>query len=458
MWLPLLLAILLGGAAFAQPAPLQERAQQYFLDLLRLDTSNPPGNETRVARYLKEVCDREGIPGELLGADPDRLNFVARLPGTGPARPLMLMAHSDVVPVERSQWTVDPFAALVKDGYIWGRGAQDTKALLAAELAVFVELKRSGARLKRDVIFLSEADEEAGSTGMQWLIANAWSKIDAEFALNEGGFANRVAKGKILFNIQTSEKIPTRMRLAARGTAGHGSLPRPDNPVVHLAQAIVRLAEAEQPVKLNATTQEYFRALAKLPEYARLAPAFARLEDPAKAPAARRQIARENPLLAAMLSTSVSPTMTNAGVKVNVIPTVAEAQIDVRRLPNETPEEIVGRFRKIIDDPAVEVVRLRGTEQEMPATEPSSRTSTLYRTIEEVVGAEPDRLAVLPVMLLGATDGSYLRARGMGVYGIPLFPTPVEERRAHGNDERVSTESFARGVRLLREVVRKVAE
>ncbi|MBI3695169.1 MAG: M20/M25/M40 family metallo-hydrolase, partial [Acidobacteria bacterium] len=126
MWLPLLLAILLGGAAFAQPAPLQERAQQYFLDLLRLDTSNPPGNETRVARYLKEVCDREGIPGELLGADPDRLNFVARLPGTGPARPLMLMAHSDVVPVERSQWTVDPFAALVKDGYIWGRGAQDT--------------------------------------------------------------------------------------------------------------------------------------------------------------------------------------------------------------------------------------------------------------------------------------------------------------------------------------------
>ena len=452
--------LLLATAAIsaAEKRPLQEQALEYFIDLLKVDTSNPPGNETRVARYLKQVCDREGIPGELLGAEPDRLNFVARLKGAGTDRPLLLMAHSDVVPAERSQWSVDPFAAVIKDGYVWGRGAQDTKALLAAELAVMVELIRSGVKLKRDVIFLSEADEEAGSTGIQWLIANAWHKIEAEFALNEGGFANRLAAGKILFNIQTSEKIPTRMKLVARGTAGHGSLPRQDNPVVHLAQAIVRLAAAEQPIRLNSTTREYFRELAKLPEYKKLAPAFRQLESHAQANAARRRIAPQHAMLAAMLSTTVSPTMTQAGIKVNVIPTVAEAQVDVRRLPDETAEEVLERFRKIIDDPVVKVGPLRGTEQEMPATEPSSRTSPLYRAMEEVLGAEPDRLAVLPIMQLGATDGSFLRARGMGVYGIPLFPTPVEERRAHGNDERMALDSFSRGVRLLREVVRRVAE
>ena len=250
-------------AALGQTRRIEERALGYYLDLLRLDTSNPPGNETRVARYLKQACDREGIAGELLGGEPERLNFVARLKGSGPGRPLMLMAHSDVVPVERTQWSVDPFAATRKDGYIWGRGAQDTKPLLAAELAVLVDLKRNGAKLTRDVIFLSEADEEAGSSGIRWLIANAWDKIDAEFAVNEGGFANLVAKGKVIFNIQTSEKIPTRIKLVARGTAGHASLPRADNSVLHLARAIVRLAEAEQPIRLNATTREYFRKIGR---------------------------------------------------------------------------------------------------------------------------------------------------------------------------------------------------
>ena len=448
----------MGGpaAAASDPRELEERALQYFVALLKLDTSNPPGNETRAARYLKSVCDKEGIPAELLGAEPERLNFVARLKGSGAARPLLLMAHSDVVPVERQQWTADPFGGVIRDGHIFGRGAQDTKGLLAAELAILVELKRSGVPLKRDVILLAEADEEAGSTGIQWLVAHAWEKIDAEFALNEGGFANLLGPDRVLFNIQTSEKIPTRFKLMTRGTAGHGSVPRADNPVLRLASAVVRLASADQPIRLNATTREYFRALASLPEYEKLKDAFGQLEDPARAGEARRRIARSNPMLGAMLATSVSPTMFQAGVKVNIIPTVAEAQVDVRRLPDETREEVIERFRKIIQDPAVEIVGAGG--QEMPATEPSSRSSALYLAIEQTVRAEPGNPVVLPMMQLGATDGSFLRARGMGVYGIPLFPTPVEERRAHGNDERMRVESFRRGVRILREVVRKVAE
>src|SRR6516162_6967621 len=153
-------------------------AARYLPELIRLDTTNPPGNETRVARYLKQVADREGIAAELLGDDPARLNFIARLRGTGRQRPLLLMAHSDVVPADRTQWSVDPFSATIRDGYVYGRGSQDDKSLLAAELAVLVELKHRGVALKRPVILLSEADEEADSSGIQWLIKNAYSKID----------------------------------------------------------------------------------------------------------------------------------------------------------------------------------------------------------------------------------------------------------------------------------------
>ena len=315
------LVVFLALAASAAAQSLADEALRYYLDLLKLDTSNPPGNETRVARYLKDVCDRAGVAGELVGPDPDRLNFVARLRGTGEQRPLLLMAHSDVVPAEPSRWTVSPFAAIVKDGYVWGRGAQDTKALLAAELALFLELSRSSAKPKRNVILLAEADEEAGSTGIQWLIANAWEKIDAEFALNEGGFAQLTPEKKIVFNIQTAEKIPTRVKLVARGIAGHGSLPREDNAVLHLAQALVKLTTTEQPIRWNATTREYIRAIAQLPEYHEVAGALRQLENPGRANAARREVAKKFPIVAAMLSTSVSPTMLEAGVKVNVIPT-----------------------------------------------------------------------------------------------------------------------------------------
>jgi acetylornithine deacetylase/succinyl-diaminopimelate desuccinylase-like protein len=261
--------------AFTLPAQetvsLGDRAAGYLADLIRLDTTNPPGNETHVAEYLKRIADQYEIPAELLGDDPARLNFVARLRGDGPARPLLLMAHSDVVPAERAQWTVDPFAGETRDGEIYGRGAQDDKNLLAAELAILVELKLRGIKLNRDIILLAESDEESGSTGVQWMIANAFASIDAEVALNEGGAAQDLRSGVRLFQIQTAEKIPTRIVLTARGTAGHASLPRSDNAIVHLARALVRL-ENDQPVRLNQTTRRYFARIAALPDYRWLAP------------------------------------------------------------------------------------------------------------------------------------------------------------------------------------------
>jgi acetylornithine deacetylase/succinyl-diaminopimelate desuccinylase-like protein len=452
MWVWFLVLWVATGVTAAQDASaLDARARQYLLDLIRLDTTNPPGNETRAAQYLKRVADQEGIACELLGGEPTRLNFVARLKGSGSHRPLLLMAHSDVVPADRTQWTMDPFAAQIRDGFIFGRGAQDDKSLLAAELAVLVELKRRATPLHRDVILLSEADEEEGSSGIQWLIQHAYPKINAEFAINEGGFAMDVPSGPRLFQVQTTEKIPTRAILTAHGSAGHGSLPRPDNPVVRLARAITRIADTEQPVRLNTTTRRYFHAMARLNDYSWLAPLLPKLSDEQTASGVAAQIRARDAELDAQLHTTISPTILNAGMKINVIPNTAQGQLDIRRLPNETRQEVLARLRRIINDPSVDVTPAPG--QEMPATEPSSLTTALYKNMEEAFTASTPNAEVIPYMQRGATDGSFLRQKGMAVYGIPVFLREDRVSRAHGNDERISVKSLEAGTRLLWDIV-----
>jgi acetylornithine deacetylase/succinyl-diaminopimelate desuccinylase-like protein len=436
--------------------PLSDRTRQYLTDLVKLDTSNPPGNETLVANYLKQVADSHGIACDLLGNDPKRLSFVARLRGSGKGgRPLLLMAHSDVVPAERADWTVDPFSAENRGGFIYGRGTQDDKSLLAAELAVMVEIKRRNIKLSRDVIFLSEADEEALSTGIEWITQHAYNKIDAEFALNEGGYILETKDGPKLFQVQTAEKIPTRILLTAKGTAGHASLPRSDNPVVHLSRALVKLSEAEEPVRLNPTTRRYFREIAKLPEYAWLEPIRRKLDDPATAQAAASQIRAHDAELDAMLHTTVAPTMLHAGIKNNVIPNTAEAQVDVRRMPSETRDDLLARFKQLINDPSVDVSFVPGTQ--MPATEPSSVTTPLYHAMEHAIARVYPRDVVVPYMTRGATDGSFLRAKGMAVYGVPIFLKDGSDSRAHGNDERISPKSLEDGVELLWQMVLETA-
>jgi len=447
--------------AFAVVAGAQEdltlgaRARQYLVELIRLDTTNPPGNETRVAEYLKRIAGSYDIPAEALGEDPGRLNFVARLKGTGQERPLLLMAHSDVVPADRSQWSVDPFGGEIRDGFIYGRGAQDDKSLIAAEMAVLVELKKRGVPLRRDVILLAEADEEAGSTGIQWLIRNSPEAIDAEFALNEAGIAYDTPSGLRLYQVQTSEKIPSRVTLTAHGTAGHGSLPRPDNPVVRLARAVARLAGADQPVRLNTTTRRYLKELSKLEGYGWLARLLPGLEGPSSAVATANRIQSRDPEIGALLRTTVSPTMLKAGTKINVIPNVAEAQIDVRRLPNESREEVLARFRRIVNDTAVEIRPARS--QEMPATEPSSLTTPLYAAMRKILLQASPHALVVPYMGRGATDGAYLRDKGMAVYGAPVFLREGAESRSHGNDERISISNLEAGTELLWKIVLAVA-
>jgi acetylornithine deacetylase/succinyl-diaminopimelate desuccinylase-like protein len=427
----------------AAQEPLVERARHYLAELVRLDTSNPPGNETRAAEWLRRAASQEGIACELLGGNPARLNFVARLPGSGARRPLLLMAHTDVVPAEPSRWSTQPYAGEIRDGFLYGRGALDDKSLLAAELAALVELKRSGRRLARDVILLAEADEEAGSTGLRWILAHAPKKIEAEVVLNEGGFVMDLPSGVRLFHVQTAEKAPMPVILRARGTEGHGSLPLPGNPLVRLSRAVVSLAAARQPVRLNPATTRYFAEMARLPEYSWLAPLVAQLPHAGAA----NQIGAREPEFDAQFRTTVSPDVMRAGTVVNVIPGEAEAQVDVRRLPNESRAEVLARLRRIVNDPQVEITLAPG--HNMPATPPSP----LDPALEAVLRKAHPNAVVVPYMQRGATDGAWLRRRGIPVFGVPIFLRDDQQNRAHAVDERISLRSFDEGVKLLLQIL-----
>jgi len=435
--------------------PLADRARQYLIDLVKIDTSNPPGNETKVAEYLKEISDGHGLAGEILGGDPKRMNFVARLRGTGKGRPVLLLAHSDVAPADRAQWTVDPFGGEIRNGAIYGRGALDDKSLLAADLAVMVEIKRRNIKLNRDVILLSEADEEEGATGIQWMVKNAWPKIDAEFALGEGGYIVESKDGPKLFEVETSEKVPSRIVLTARGTTGHVSLPGSDNALVHLSKALVRLTEADQPIHLSPPTRRYLREVAKLTDYAWLAPLLPKLDNPATSQAAAAQIRAKEPGLDALLHTTLSPTMLRAGNRSNVIPNGAEAQIDVRSLPGETREDLLTRFRQIVNDGAVEMAFAPGTPA--PASDPSAISTTAYKAMERAIERIYPRDVVAPAMSRNATDESYLRVRGVPVYGVPIFIVDSQDPREHGADEHILAKNIEDGVELLWQIVLETA-
>jgi acetylornithine deacetylase/succinyl-diaminopimelate desuccinylase-like protein len=447
-------AVLLLVAAFGMAddnRSLGDRTRQYLTDLVRLDTSNPPGNETRVADYLKKVADGFGIQAEEIGSDPKRLNFVARLKGSGSkGRPLLLMAHSDVYPVapDQAKWTADPFGAELKNGYIYGRGTLNAKSLLASELAVMVEIKRRNLKLSRDIILVSEADGETNMTGIQWLIQNAWSKIDAEFALNDGGSLIESKDGAKVFGIQVMEKIPTRVVLTAHGTPGTGALPRADNPYDHLADAIshLNLKKADQPLRVNPTTRRYLRELSTLPDYAWLAPLLPKLDSPSTASAAAAQIRARDTELDAMLHTTISTGP----------PAANEEQLDVRRMPSETREDVLARLRQIVNDPSVDVAFAPGPP--MPTAQASPRENALYAAMTRAIARIYPRDAVtVPYMSRGATDSGFLRSRGVPVYGVPLFLREPGEPLVRSVDERITTKALYDGVELLWQIVQEAA-
>jgi acetylornithine deacetylase/succinyl-diaminopimelate desuccinylase-like protein len=438
----------LSSFLFAQQATpdftrAQTEAVKFLSDLVKIDTSNPPGNETRAAEYIKNVLAAEGIPAQIYESAPGRGNVVARLKGSGKKKPLLLMGHLDVVGVERDKWTVDPFAAVIKDGYLYGRGSTDDKAMDAANLEVFLLLHRLKVPLDRDVIFLAEAGEEGTPQfGIDFMIEKHWEEIACEFALNEGGDTPE-ANGKVRYvGVSTTEKVPRGLIVTARGTSGHGSAPRMDNAIIHLSAAVAKIGTWEAPMRLNETTRRFFQQLAKIspPEKARL---YAHVEDPA----VQWKLHETEPAYYSMLRTSLVPTIIKGGFRINVIPADAEAQLDVRALPDENMEALKAELARLINDPAVQITSAPNNLR--PATPPSGLETDAFHALERAQQKVFPGALTIPIMQVGATDSSELRAKGVQAYGIEPILTAEDLKRIHGNDERLQIAGFGKFVEFL---------
>ena len=434
----------------------RDEAIEILQGLIRIDTSNPPGNETKAAQYLKGILDKEGIPSEIIALEPARGNLVARIKGNGKAKPLLLIAHLDVVGVEREKWTMDPFAATIKDGYLYGRGVFDDKSNVAAALQVMLMLHRSKTPLDRDIILLAEAGEEGtSSVGIDFMVSKHWDKIEAEFAINEGGWILEEA-GKVRYvAVTTTEKVPNTTKLVAKGSSGHGSMPRMDNAIVHLAAAVAKVGEFQPPMRLNETTRTFFKRLASIsaPSEAIL---YSNVEDPVSGKVVEETLRRSNVMLNSMLRTSISPNIFSGGFRSNVIPGSAEATLDIRALPDEDMGEFYATLKRIINDPAIEIVPpAAGTVR--PTSAPSRLDSVLFQSIEKAQAAVFPGVVTLPVMFTAATDSAQLRAKGVQAYGLGSVLSEEDRARMHGNDERLSVQGIGKFIELMYRAVAGIA-
>ncbi len=442
----------------ADVVKLQGEAIVWLQDLIRINTTNPPGNEIVAAKYIADILKREGIPSEIFESTPGRGFLVARLSATAvpdPSRALLLMAHLDVVGVDKSKWSVDPFAAVMKDGYLYGRGTIDDKGMVIANLAVFISLKRSSARLNRDVIFLAEGDEEAGGEfGMKFAVEKHWDKIAAGFALNEGG--HTVLKdGKVQYvGVQATEKVAVNVDVIATGTSGHASIPRKDNPVAHLATAIGKIGAYEAPVQFNSVTHGYFEGIAPL-EDEETGKWLQALESPDRADHAARWISNNNPIWNAMLRDTATPTMLQAGIRQNVVPSEARGVLNVRLLPGNQLDPLINKLKQLVNDPQIRFETQPNGGEAAPS---SSLESDLYSTIKAVSAQEFAGAPVVPYMSTGATDSARLRMRSVQAYGLDPFPLTEDDlMRMHADDERIPIDSFRKGIQFLDAVVNAFA-
>jgi len=437
---------------------LGDEAAGLLSQYLRINTTNPPGNEVEAARWLAAALQREGIESQVFEPAPGKANLYARLAGDGSARPIILLNHMDVVLASPEFWTVDPFSGVLKDGYIWGRGALDMKGEAIAQLMTMLILKRAKVPLKRDIIFLATSDEEIGAgVGAAWIAEHQADLVrNAEFLLNEGG-TTRAKTGQAgaveYYAIGTTEKSPFWLDVTARGTAGHGSRPTPDNPVHRLIRALSRVAEWKTPLVVTPAVERSFRDLATTERDTTLRRWLSDIGSAIRDSTAVR-ILTSDLTYNAVLRNTISITGLKGSTKTNVIPPTATAAIDVRLLPGQDPNAFLADLVRIINDTAV-TVKPQGPN--WPATESSTETE-MFRAITEVARRRHPEALVTTLMLAGFTDSHYFRRMGIASYGLGPFPlTQADSRGVHGNDERISVEALRSGVRFYYEVVSRVA-
>lgn len=437
---------------------LAREAQGWLADLIKINTSNPPGNEDPAAKYVAGILQKEGFTPEILQVVPGRSAVVARLRSSAvadPSKALLLVAHMDVVPADKTRWTVDPFGAVVKDGYLYGRGAVDDKGMLAANLAAFIALKRSAARLNRDVIFLATADEEtSGEASISNLALKYWDKFAAGYAINEGGNVF-MHNGKVQYiGLQASEKVSLNIIVTARGTSGHASQPTKDNAVVHLATAVEKIGNYSAPVRFTTIVRRYFEGLAPL-EDDEIGKWMRSVDTSDRGEHAQRVISDASPLWNAMMRNTIAPTMLNAGTARNVIPGTATANLNVRLLPGDNVNPLLGELNKLVNDSQIKLDVIGNSGISAPD---SSLENDFYATVARVATREFGGAPTLPFQSTWATDSSTLRLHNVQAYGLVPFPLSDDDiKRMHGDDERIPVVSFAKGVDVMVKIVSEFA-
>jgi acetylornithine deacetylase/succinyl-diaminopimelate desuccinylase-like protein len=463
----MVLSVLAASAGLtAQPAgqspnwtAVAEETMRHFQALVRLDTSNPPGNEHVAVEYVKQLFDKEGIPAQVFALDPNRSNVVARLKGNGQKRPLLVMGHTDVVTVDAAKWKHPPFSATREGGYVYGRGTVDDKDNLTAGVVTMLLLKRLNVPLARDVVFLAESGEEGNSNfGIQYMVGQHFPEIEAEYCLAEGGGVTRI-NGEVKYaTVETLEKIPRGIELVARGISGHGSVPLKSNAIVHLAGAVAKIGAWRPDVRFNETTGTYFRKLAAIspPDVAKYYRDVLST-DPKVRAAADDWLFENEPRHSSMLRTSVSPNIFAGGYRSNVIPSEAKATLDVRMLPDENPPEFLEQVRRVVNDPGVEV---RFAAQNTRPAGPDARLDSEAFKALEAAATRVYNTVTLPTMSTGATDMAQLRAKGVQCFGIGPA-TDMEDGPkgfgAHSDQERILESELHRFVRFNWEVVTELA-
>jgi acetylornithine deacetylase/succinyl-diaminopimelate desuccinylase-like protein len=426
---------------------LTEEATRLLAEYLRLDTTNPPGNEVIACDWLAAILDAEGIPYQRFALDPARPSLVARLAGDGTGGgALLLLNHTDVVPAEAAHWQEPPLSGTVHDGYVWGRGAVDMKGMGILELVTMLACHRLRIPLRRDLVFAAVADEEAGGTfGVEFLATNHPDTLVCDFVINEGGTGAAEVFGiqHPVFHVGVAEKGPLWLRLRAEGTPGHGSVPHSDSALERLVRALARVQAWERPLVATDEVLAYFEAL----HAAGFLPSPPSTE-------VLHALAAEHPRIHSMLSNSIAVTSVRAGVRPNVIPAEAEATLDVRLVTGYSPDRFLDELAAVIDDPAVSV------EVIFSASTPTSPTdSALYRAIEAAASGACEGGTIVPSISTGFTDSRVFRRLGIPAYGfMPLLLAPEDMGTVHGNDERLSIASLRLGLRILFDTVRHVCE
>ena len=443
-------------AATLPPPEYQKLVHDIYKQLIEINTSFSTGATTPAARAMAERFQAEGFPAsdiQVLGAADHKMNLVVRYRSTGRRKPLLLLAHLDVVEAKRSDWSFDPFQLTEKDGFFYGRGTIDDKAQAAMWVANLIRYRREGFKPDRDLILALTADEEGGGpyNGAQWLVKNHRDLIDAEFCLNEGGWGDMVNGKRVANNVQVSEKYVATYRLEVKNKGGHSSLPVPDNAIYRLAEALVKISKYKFPVKTNEVTRAYLEQMAKVSAPAAAAQMKAAVQGSSEA---LERLAAGGTALNATLRTTCVATMLDGGHAVNALPQTAGATVNCRVLPETRPEEVIGTLKQVIGDEQVTVKPLGDIE----AGPPSALRPDLFKAASRITDTMWPGTLTVPMMVMGATDGLYLRRAGIQTYGLQGIFIERDDFRAHGQDERLGINEFYEGDAFLYELVKSLAQ